>query len=291
MQTKKTLLVGIVFVILLASCQPLAEAVQPPSVEAQSLPIVAINAPTNGLSFAEAPVSLQVTASDTAALTVVELSANGVVVANLTLTGATTNVDANLTWAPTTAGEYALSVRAQNSDGLWSDPSTVNVTYTPVVVEQAAAVVPAADTVQASAPSTTVNTGDENLANMYNWSVSPASVFSAPTCGPTTITPSIYVHDDDGINNVIAYVRLVESRGSQITSWVPMHLGNQGGDLYSSSFEPIFSGGWTDWYASHLAAGGTGWYAVVQVYFSTQDLLGNVTHTIVNEVTTIIPCP
>jgi hypothetical protein len=291
MHTKKALLVGILLVLLLASCQPLAEAIQPPSVEAQSLPIASINSPSNGLSFSEAPVSLQVTASDATALQTVELSANGVVVASLTLSGATTNVDANLTWVPTVAGEYSLSVRAQNSDGLWSDPSAVSVTYAPVVVVPVSADVPAADTAQASAPSTTVNTGDDNIANMTNWSVSPASVYSAPACGSTTVTPSIYVHDEDGVNNVIAWVRLVESTGSQITSWVPMHLGNQGGDLYSSSFEPLFSGGWSDWYASHLAAGGTGWYAVMQVYYTTQDLLGNVTHTIVNEVTTIVPCP
>jgi len=289
MHTKKALLVGILFVLLLASCQPLAEAIQPPSVEAQSLPIASINSPSNGLSFSEAPVSLQVTASDATALQTVELSANGVVVANLSLSGATTNVDANLTWVPTQAGECTLSVRAQNSDGLWSDPSAVAVTYAPDVVEAAAA--PVVDTSLTTVPSTTVNTGNDNIANMYNWSVSPASVYSAPACGSTTVTPSIYVHDEDGVNNVIAWVRLVESTGSQITSWVPMHLGNQGGDLYSSSFEPLFSGGWSDWYASHLAAGGTGWYAVMQVYYTTQDLLGNVTHTIVNEVTTIVPCP
>lgn len=289
MQTKKALLVGILFVLLLASCQPLAEAIQPPSVEAESLPIVSINSPSNGLSFSEAPVALQVTASDNTALQTVELSANGVVVANLTLTGATTSVDANLTWAPTEAGAYSLSVRAQNTDGLWSDPTVVDVTYSPVVAEAAAA--PVAEAPLAAAPSTTTNTGNDNIANMTNWSVSPASVYSAPACGSTTVTPSIYVHDEDGVNNVIAWVRLVESTGTQITSWVPMHLGNQGGDLYSSSFEPLFSGGWTDWYASHLAAGGPGWYAVMQVYYTTQDLLGNVTHTIVNEVTTIVPCP
>ena len=88
-----------------------------------------IDAPLNNSSLPLAPVNIISHSSDPASIAQVELSVNGVVIR----TDANQDASQKLVlmsqpWTPSAPGTYTIQVRAQSSNGQWSDYAVINVT-------------------------------------------------------------------------------------------------------------------------------------------------------------------
>jgi hypothetical protein len=89
-----------------------------------------IDSPSNGATLQMEPVEIAYHATSTEGVSSIELSINGEVVSPYTSPDTSQKVVAlNYTWEPKVSGSHTIRMRAQNSEGTWSDFSaaTVNV--------------------------------------------------------------------------------------------------------------------------------------------------------------------
>ncbi len=87
-----------------------------------------IDSPSNGAALPMGPVEIAYHATSTEGVSVIELSVNGEVVNSFTNPDSDQNVLVmKYTWEPNVSGNHTIRVRAQNSEGTWSDFSTATV--------------------------------------------------------------------------------------------------------------------------------------------------------------------
>jgi len=89
-----------------------------------------IDSPSNGASLQMAPVEIAYHASSTGGVSAVELSINGEVLSSVASPASDQKVVAlKYTWNPSVSGSHTIRVRAQSSNGGWSDyaAATVNI--------------------------------------------------------------------------------------------------------------------------------------------------------------------
>jgi hypothetical protein len=120
-----TIFLGAILIpIVLAACN----AANPQSI-AQTKLTAWIDAPLNGSSLPLGPIEIVSHSSDSTGITQVELSVNGAVVRTDQNQDASQHlVVMSQAWTPPSSGNYQLFVRAQNSNGGWSNTAQATVT-------------------------------------------------------------------------------------------------------------------------------------------------------------------
>ncbi|GAA5527910.1 hypothetical protein [Herpetosiphon gulosus] len=116
---------GILLIGLLAACQQ--QSATAPS-QAQIMPQVWIDAPLTGSALELGEIQVLAHGYHPMGLSTIELSVNDQVVATQTPTMRGSQFGyATLKWQPSQAAAYRLVVRAQSSQGQWSDPASAEV--------------------------------------------------------------------------------------------------------------------------------------------------------------------
>lgn len=121
---KCTVLLGLV---LLSACDtPLA--VDTPLPQPGTKPVVTVQRPTSGSSFAiHDPVLVDGIAQDRSGIIRVDLLVNGAVTDSQSLFVASSRFEYSSTWRPTAGGQMTLSLVAYNVNNVASDPASVTV--------------------------------------------------------------------------------------------------------------------------------------------------------------------
>lgn len=206
-----------------------------------------VDAPLDQMHLPLAPYEVVFHASDTSAITQVELLINdqGVMVP---LSEAGQNlVTLKYLWSPPAAGEYVLRARSQNAGGAWSDEAVVTVwvgeltptaTATPVITVSPT---PTATLIATVTPSPTATQVAPAAEMTFTHSVS-ANEFHYGRCNPASIDIFVTVNSEN-VDSVVLFVKLNDQAGSGTTGWIsynamkPMGNGTYKITVSSSSIE------------------------------------------------------
>ena len=179
---------GILLIGLLGACQQQPAAA--PS-QAQIMPQVWIDAPLAGSALELGEIQVLAHGYHPMGLSTIELSVNGQVVATQqpTMRGSQFGY-ANLKWQPSQAAAYRLAVRAQSSQGQWSDPASAEVAVGQINSLRIAAL-PSATSVP-SATTTPTTTPTATPTSSPTFTATPTRPIPSNTTrpAPTTVRPS-----------------------------------------------------------------------------------------------------
>ena len=172
----QTILLGTAAMAALAcsSAPPVAVPITPGLPTGQ--PTISVSSPLNGAVVAlGAPIAVVTSATDSAGVSRIDLSADGVVVDSYSTPGSVgqPSVAAELHWTPATAGAHALTVVAYRADGTASVPAVIAVS----VADAAASL--------AATPPTSFG-----LPTISPPPVAPLTNGPVATVGPPTPTPT-----------------------------------------------------------------------------------------------------
>ncbi len=178
---------GILLIGLLVACQ---QQQSPAPSQAQIMPQVWIDAPLTGSALELGAIEVLAHGYHPMGLSTIELSVNGQVVATQkpTMRGSQFGY-ANLTWRPNQASAYQLVVRAQSSQGQWSDPATAEVAVGQISALSIAGLPSATSLPSATITPTTTPTSSPTLTATSTQPVPSATVRPSPTRVRPSNTP------------------------------------------------------------------------------------------------------
>lgn len=179
---------GILLIGLLAACQQ-----QPATVpsQAQIMPQVWIDAPLTGSALELGEIQVLAHGYHPMGLSTIELSVNGQVVATQqpTMRGSQFGY-ANLKWQPSQAAAYRLAVRAQSSQGQWSDPASVEVAVGQINTLRVAALPSATSVPSATTTPTTASTATPTSSPTLTATSTQPIPSNTPRPSATIVRPS-----------------------------------------------------------------------------------------------------
>jgi len=180
---------------------------------------VGIDSPSNGATLPKESIEIAYHATSTEGVSTIELSINGEVVSSF----ASPDPDQNViilkhTWLPSVSGSHTIRVRAQNSEGVWSDFSAAMVN-----VEDEKKDSPAdpdeqeeTDTTPPTSPSATpeeltIYNIEHDLDKFY---------YGDGTCGSREIMISADITHPDDAYAAILFIRFYDNNaGGGLTNW------------------------------------------------------------------------
>ena len=178
-----------------------------------------IDSPSNGATLQMEPVDISYHATSTEGVSSIELSVNGEVVSTFTSPDPNQKVvTLNYTWEPSVSGSHTIRVRAQNSEGVWSDFSVATVN-----VEDSKPVSPAepdeqeeTDTTPPTSPSAT----PEELT-IFNVKHSLDKFYYGDgSCGSREVTISADITHPDDAHAATLFTRVYDNDGGGgLTKW------------------------------------------------------------------------
>ncbi|XSG73426.1 hypothetical protein ACP8Y2_14665 [Herpetosiphon llansteffanensis] len=184
-------LLGLLLIGMLAACQQQAPAPSP----AQIVPQVWIDAPLAGSSLELGAIQVLAHGYHPLGLSTIELSVNGTVVGSQqpTMRGSQFGY-ATFNWQASEASAYRLAVRAQSSQGQWSDVAIADVAVGQNKAISIAALPSATSLPTATITPTATPTSSPTLTATPTRPVASATVRPSPTRVRPSITP-VFITD------------------------------------------------------------------------------------------------
>jgi len=175
-----------------------------------------IDSPSNGATLPMDKVEIAYHATSTEGVSAIELSINGEVVSSF----ANPDTDQNVitlvhTWQPSVSGSHTIRVRAQNSEGAWSDFSVATVNIEDEgqepPSESETPKEPDASSPTATPEEVTIFNIEHDLDKFY---------YGDGTCGSREITISADVTHPDDAYAAILFIRFYDNNGGGgLTDW------------------------------------------------------------------------
>jgi hypothetical protein len=182
-----------------------------------------IDSPANGADLTMDSVDISYHASSTDGISAVELSVDGNVVSSIATPGSDQKVVAlKYAWQPMTAGSHTISVRAQNTNGAWSDYATTMVSI--AAAEQPQAAAPEEPTADAqSDPTSTPKpepTATPDGVTFFDIKHDKTKFYyGSNACGSHELTISTRVTNPDDVYALILFIRFADKESSAYTKW------------------------------------------------------------------------
>ena len=175
-----------------------------------------IDSPSNNATLPMAPVEIAYHATSTDGVSAIELSVNGEVVSSFASPESDQKVIAlKHTWQPTVSGSHTIRVRAQSTNGAWSDFSTVTINIEGDQQQNGQKEEEKlAPTDKPSATETpefmTIFNVEHNTNEFY---------YGGGSCGTKEITISADVTHPDDAYAAILFIRFWDKEGEGLTNW------------------------------------------------------------------------
>lgn len=205
-----------------------------------------IDAPLNATTIPLAPVRVVWHAAAAEGVSSVEFAVNGTPVEVVPADGGSFTMGER-TWLPAAAGNYVISIRAQDQGGAWSPPATSLVTVVaeappPSRPSPTAAPTPRAAPTRAATltPTSEPTATAATAASIERIRISTARVAyeGGGGCAPTEVNLIVRAVHPDGIRAVVVFYRLRNAASGEATEYFSRAMQPQGNDLYSLTVNP-----------------------------------------------------
>jgi hypothetical protein len=279
----------------MTSCDYSATPTEVSSETATPAPMAWIDSPRDGMHLSPGEYEIIAHGSDLIGVTSMEISVNGLPMANEPGTGSDLFlVTLQKAWTPTDPGEYDIQVRAQNSSGAWSDPASVTVWIDQETALPSPTASPSPTSTLTPTPTSTLTptitttTQPESLSDI---DISPEKVSYYPRCPPNEITAQVRAFDPDGISAMALYYRLKDKSNGDVSDWYNADISKIGDDLYQSVFIPVTpTHPLADFLRPRLEKQGDAFAALVQIQFVMYDTKENIFRSEVYSSVTLKGC-
>lgn len=196
-----------------------------------------IDSPSNGAALPMGPVEIAYHATSTEGVSVIELSVNGEVVNSFTNPDSDQNVLVmKYTWEPNVSGNHTIRVRAQNSEGTWSDFSTatVNIEDEGQIQQQD----PPTESETPKETDTPSPTATPEEMTIFNIEHSPDKFYYGDgTCGSREVTISADITHPDDAYAATLFIQFYDNNdGGGLTKWDSgRSMGRKSDDHFSAT--------------------------------------------------------
>lgn len=218
-----------------------------------------IDAPRNGTTLPLKPYTLVFHGNDPAGISQFEVSVNGDLLAQLKSADAAKMLsDVSQVWEPQEPGRYVISVRAQNTQGKWSDPdeviifitdstptSTITLTETITPTITLTPTVTLTPTPTITLTPTVTNTPTQTLTpsiatiQFLDPSKNIGIVYTGKDgCGRDTVDVRITIPKSSKVERVSVKFRLTKGNSLMTSSWISTDMYIESGETWLASASP-----------------------------------------------------
>ena len=192
-----------------------------------------IDIPLPGTNLPAGPVEISYHATAQEGISAIELSVDGKTLSHINAPDPKQPlVTLKYTWTPESAGEHILRVRAQSSNGSWSDDAVVTVQVPGAAANNSQ---PAQPTQTQAAP-----TQSPTMASVAATATPQGVYFTSVTkdtdklfmtnCGTFKLTLTAMVSDPAKVYSVLVFTRLWDNEGQGFSNWDTGHAMNSNGN-------------------------------------------------------------
>ncbi|MBN2677205.1 MAG: hypothetical protein JXR32_03960 [Anaerolineaceae bacterium] len=232
---KNTLFISLFLILILASCNlPQPKSPGEAYLIANSEPQAWIDAPLNESHLPLAPYEVVYHITDQEGVALGELSINDQVVASLPNPNPSKKLGTlKFLWDPAAPDRYLLSVRCQNTNGVWG-PAAESVVF---IGEKTTTPNPILTPTMLLTPTYTPTIAPTSTpyAGFSNFSAAPSSVFYG-NCTPNQVSVNVQAVDPAGITTVVLFYRLRGENGNA-TEWLNVAMNPQGADQFNKTVD------------------------------------------------------